>query len=326
MVKNDTPYDVGLNNFTNIPIDLDNLFSKKNLTKHFLRREFSESIKMFEYGGLPETIPHQYLELGLQLNGYQIIDKTRYKDKDELFTFFGGLGGLRDFNYQPTKATINNPYLRYNAIKDIGENCILARNDYLMSGYLINHTIYATALADGWITLVKSLVNARAEYVPTATNDAQKTAWDEFYKRLREGLDIGCVTDINMMKQVTSLPFNSNAMNTIKASMESIQFAKGQFYNSIGLQASFNGKREYISEAETGMNDDTLIPSPDEMLECRKKWVEEVNAMYGTNITVDYGSIWKEEKENREIAKKTMKETQNNPQEEKESAENEKDQ
>ena len=42
------------------------------------------------------------------------------------------------------------------------------------------------------------------------------------------------------------------------------------------------------------MNEDALLPLVDDMLKCRKDGLEKINKMYGTNITVDLSSSWKE--------------------------------
>ena len=80
----------------------------------------------------------------------------------------------------------------------------------------------------------------------------------------------------------------------IKDLIESIQYIKGSWYNEIGINAAFNMKREAINEAEATLNEDILYPTVDLMLECRQVALEKVNKMYGTNISVELDSIWKD--------------------------------
>ena len=61
-------------------------------------------------------------------------------------------------------------------------------------------------------------------------------------------------------------------------------------------------KREAISEAESAQNDDTLIPLIDNMLRCRQDGIEEVNKLYGTNISVELDSVWNVTKELHEMS------------------------
>ena len=42
------------------------------------------------------------------------------------------------------------------------------------------------------------------------------------------------------------------------------------------------------------MNEDALLQLVDDMLNCRKIGLEKINRLYGTNISVDLSSSWKE--------------------------------
>jgi hypothetical protein len=80
---------------------------------------------------------------------------------------------------------------------------------------------------------------------------------------------------------------------TITQLIEYHQYLLASFYRGIGLDLSFNMKREALNSAETTMNDDVLAPKVDDMLRERKKGIERINKHYGLNITVDLASSWK---------------------------------
>jgi hypothetical protein len=80
---------------------------------------------------------------------------------------------------------------------------------------------------------------------------------------------------------------------TITQLIEYHQYLLASFYRGIGLDLSFNMKREALNSAETTMNDDPLAPKVDDMLRERKKGIERINKHYGLNITVDLASSWK---------------------------------
>ena len=50
--------------------------------------------------------------------------------------------------------------------------------------------------------------------------------------------------------------------------------------------------REALSGNEVALNDDALMPLIDDMLKARRQMCDESNEMFGTNISVDYGSTW----------------------------------
>ena len=72
-----------------------------------------------------------------------------------------------------------------------------------------------------------------------------------------------------------------------------MQYYKGSFLNELGLNANFNMKRERISDNEAALNVDGIMPFIDNMLSERKRAVDSINEMFGTDIVVDYNSVWK---------------------------------
>ena len=60
-------------------------------------------------------------------------------------------------------------------------------------------------------------------------------------------------------------------------------------------------KREAINEAEAALSEDILYPLIDDMLVQRQIGLEKVNKMYGTNITVELSSVWKQLREQTDL-------------------------
>ena len=58
------------------------------------------------------------------------------------------------------------------------------------------------------------------------------------------------------------------------------------FLSEIGI-ATANDKRERMVVDEVNVNSQLLLFNVADMLECRKKAVDQINALYGTNITVE---------------------------------------
>ena len=79
-------------------------------------------------------------------------------------------------------------------------------------------------------------------------------------------------------------------------------------------------KREAINEAEAGMSDAILFPLCDLMLEERKKGLEKVNKMFGTNITVEFDSVWEilrdEQEQKEELVESEIEKNENEDKEE----------
>ena len=64
------------------------------------------------------------------------------------------------------------------------------------------------------------------------------------------------------------------------------QYLKAGLFNELGLNSNYNMKRESINSNESQLNDDMLHPLIDDMLARRREALEEVNAMFGLNVSV----------------------------------------
>ena len=296
---------------------------RETLKKDYVFYQLLRTQQIFEYKGLPDSLPKRDLELYLQVNGFAIIKEVNGK----LYCFWGGLGGVPNAYYLPTKAIVANPYLKYNATLEIDKDCVVINNDILRKGLMGMYTKYATLLADADISLQMSLINARVPFIITANTDNAKESAKTFIKDIKEGkLGIigteGYLEDIK--KNIETNQYAVNESNTLKQLLETRQNIMSMWWNDLGLNADSNLKRTYVNEVEASMGDSILFPLVDEMLEQRRIGLEKVNKMFGTNITVDYSSAWKESMENKkreedkqdaeieEIMAKAKQESENN--------------
>ena len=254
------------------------LNDKALLQKQIISQMLNKTITIFKYGNLPETITDKDIEIITQVNGYSI-----WKEVDgKLYVFYGSLGGEPNPYYLPTLAIIANPALRYNASLKIDEECVVMLNDYLYTGLMPLFNKYGSLLTEAEISLKYAIINARVPALLQSDNDNTYKSAKEFFEGIKSQ---------DFYKQ----PY-------IKDLIESIQYIKGSWYNEIGLNAQFNMKREAINSAESTLNDDILYPAIDVMLQCRKKAVEKINKMFGTNITVELNSVWEQNKIQEDLA------------------------
>lgn len=270
--------------------------SLDKLAEYYIKDTLIRTQKMFNYNNLPKTIPKEQLELLLQRNGYAVITKVN----GELYAFYGGLGGEPNEYYLPTIATVANPALKFSKSMVIDKECIVIKNDVMFMGLmpLIQSTSYLLAQAD--ISFKYALINGRMKAIVTAPNDETKVSLDEMFKQIEKGSSLKVVVDDDLMNELKVSPYGSND-NGIDI-IELKQYIIGSFYQKLGIQSNFNMKREALNSAESALNDDILYPLIDEMLEQRQKGVEKINEMYGTNISVELSSIWKQLRDQEEQA------------------------
>lgn len=267
---------------------------KKSNIRNYVAYFLDRLLSMFKYENLPETINQRELEIYLLTNGYAFIT-NKYNDKD-LYAYFGMLGdGLNEY-YFPKKIIVNNPWQNFNRTMDINKDGVLIRNDAFLVGLLPLITKYATLLVENELTINIQNITSRLQALITVTDDDDKKAIDKFFKDLEDG-KLGSVATDDIFDGLKTSPL-SGAGTQVTQLIELEQYLKASLWNEIGLKANHNMKREALNDTETSMNDMTLLPLIDQMLEERKIGVESINKMFGTNISVSLNSAWEvQEKE-----------------------------
>lgn len=278
---------------------------KKQVYDVLLSDLIETCMPMLEWKGLPDSIDIRKMTMYRQLTGYSVF----YKDNGTLYDFFGGLGGEPDVYYDPTIATIANPYLKLSKNLLIGKECVLDRHDYLMTGLLPWHKLYAEEMAESFLTLRLGLINARAEYILSAEDDNEVQGAKAFLKALMDGKELAFITNPSFLQRNTTqtLPYSQVSINTIRSATESLQFLYAKWASGVGMSSSFNSKREYVAIEATTMGEDTIRPKTDIILDCAKKTAGELNRMYGLNVSVDFSSTWKINQDKTQLTLDEMK-------------------
>ena len=270
---------------------------KEAMLRQVVLGMLAKTTRIFRYENLPDTISVKDLETQLQVNGFVI-----WKEVDgKLYTFTGGLGGEPNPYYLPTIAIVANPALRYNETLKIDEECVVMLNDNYYQGLMPLFNKYGGLLVEAELSLKYAIINARVPALVQADDDNTYASAQEFFKKIIDGKDYGIIASENLIKEgIKTHDFYHEAY--IKDLIEAIQYIKGSWFNEVGLNAAFNMKREAINEAEAALNEDILYPTVESMLILRQNAIEKVNAMFGTNITVEFDSVWAQNQLQEELA------------------------
>lgn len=272
-------------------------FSISNLQNTYERKFLLRMLRIFEYEGLPETIPQKDLELILLVEGHGVITKV----DGELYCFRAGLGGIPNVYYLPTIAVVANPALKYSKSLKIGSECVLIKNDSLYKGIMDIITQASYLLAQCDMSFKWCAINSRVPALVSAGNDQTKLDIDTMFDQIEKGEKLAVIADKDLISKMQVSPY-ANQEKDITSLIELKQYIMGIMFQDLGIKAPFNMKREAINEAEAALSDDLLLPYVDEMLITRQLWVEDVNRMYGTNITVKLNSAWEEVIKRKELA------------------------
>ena len=276
------------------------------------------AMEIFEWKNLPETMDARILELYLLTQGYAIVypcdesnSDCKQGDKDKpsgLYVLAGGLGGQLDASYFPTLAIPVSPYLnlRDNGKRRIGQDCAIVRGDANCCGVMPMFSLYGGEQAEAFLTLRLQLVNLRTNKLIQADNDTAKEDAKAYLRKVDDDGELGVIGGkkfFDMLQGIDTKDFSvSGSGQSVKDTIEAIQYLDGKWWNELGLNATFNMKREAINDDEVGAGEDTLFPLIDDMLKWRKQGADAINSLFGTNIEVDLKSSWKKVMKEREIS------------------------
>ena len=278
------------------------ILDKRKSIYNYVLMMFDRTNQMFEYKGLPDTIPAYMLELYLQINGH--IGWLEWNGN--LYALPGGWGGAPDPYYRPTIYIVANPALGgshdckiVNHLPPFDEtvwstkpDCVLMRNDTNMRGLFYLFSRYATELSENDISIRSAQINSRQQSIIAASTDREIASARAYIKALEDGKLEAVMDQAMATKGIRATNVSVQSANVIIQLIELQQYLKASWYNEIGLNANFNMKREYLSEEELTSQTDTLIPLIDDMLRCRKEAIEIVNSTFGTSISVEKNSAW----------------------------------
>lgn len=272
--------------FDKFGLNLYDFNDKERCQRNYIMYMLNRTQRLFEYKGLPDTIPQRMLEFMLQINGFACFAKHNGK----LYAFYGGLGGEPDEYYRPTTCVVSNPALKFSDTFKIRENCVIVRNDSFLYGLIPLFSRYATAMVENDISFRMASINSRIEMLLSAPDDATKKAAEKFLDDLADG-KLGVIAENAFLDGIKAQEVG-RTMRTFTDLIEYQQYLKASWFNEIGLNANYNMKREKLSTTESQMNNDALLPLVEDMLENRRQCIEEVNEMFGTEISVDFASSW----------------------------------
>lgn len=287
---------------------------KKRRIRQNLAWLMNKTAQMFEYDGLPDTMPHIAFERLLQ--SYGSVAVWRVPDKYEPVGFGASFalkpptqvgGSLYAFTFtfseapdpygEPHQVIITSPGFRptISATLEINKDVVIIRNDTYYQGLYRLHQKYAKLLTEAEISLQSTLVLLRDQMTFIVKNERQRAAVSGYIKSREVGEYASILApELGSPLEVIT---NDGRSNAVELAVNGIQSIKSAWFNEIGLNPSFSLKREYTSAQEIDSNTDLLLPIIDDMFIQRQIGIESVNRLFGTNITVRKSSAWRVKEE-----------------------------
>lgn len=261
----------------------------------FINGVLNKTLNMFSYDNLPETLPRYIIEKFLQLNGYCVV----FKYGGQLYATVGGLNGQEKSPYNlPTKVQVNIPALGINQNLEINKNCVLIKNDDLMTGLLPTLRKHGTLIVENEITMLLNDYNDRIQTLISGGTDQTINSANQYLNNIVDG-NLVTVGESSFLNDLTV----HNAQSSAKIDFADLttyqQFLISDLYSELGINTNNNMKKERLITSEIDNNDQQTYPLIDSMYQNRLEGFTMVNKLFNGEIAVDYNSAWKDKAENR---------------------------
>lgn len=259
--------------------------NKTENVKNIIDGILNKTLTMFLYNNLPDSLPIDELEKILQLNGTGFVTKI----DNELVVLKGSYNYEKvDIYNRPSEINCYLPNKKKYQTFAISDGVII-KNDYLERGllpifnkwgYLINESEMTLIIANRYKRMVKTFI---------ANDDPTVESVRNYLSKVENG-ESSVITSQMLWD---SIKIDNDAQsNTLHELIEYDNYIKSELFKEIGLYSNDNMKKERLitSEVETGLN--ALYPLVDNMLNCRKQALTEINNKFDTDITVEFTSSW----------------------------------
>jgi hypothetical protein len=267
-----------------------NLILNTHSYRYYFNKLFELAISMFEWKNLPDTVDERFLELALFGDGMAIFFKDGEDDGDLGYLALRTMIGGRLNVYQIP--TVRRAYAANGYNKELDENnSVIIFNNLLHTNSAMDISMFANRLYDLDRTID---INASAQKTPIliSCKDTQRLTLKNTYKEFIGNAPVIFATDkldpdsIKVLK--TDAPFVADKIYTLKTQIwnEALTYLG---ISNLNLQ-----KKERLVSDEVTRNLGGTIASRHSRLEARRQACEQINKMFGLNISVDYREDFRE--------------------------------
>lgn len=246
----------------------------------YYNRLLELAINMYEWKNLPDTVDERFLELTLFSDGMAVYFRDEILGDLCLQTMIGGNLDVYRIPMERTAYATNGYQVRLDPT-----NSVIIFNNYTHTNSMLDIEMYARRLYNIERTIDVN-VNAQKTPVMVIGSEAQR------------------LTLKNLMMQYDgNEPFiygddklNVNALNVLRLDApyvaDKLNILKRQIWNEaltyLGIENSNTEKKERLVTDEITSNLGGVEAQRFCRLNARRKAADQINAMFGTNITVDF--------------------------------------
>jgi len=237
----------------------------------------------FEWTGLPDSVNPRFLELELFWKAVVVYYHENTVGKD-IVAKGAGYGHLDPFD-DPTSFQVVGP--GYNTKEIDAKECVPIYANYLRVPDLDIVYIYAEKLARIDRAIDMTVTNMQQPKI-IKSSEATKLSMANIDRQHDEGVSsIKVSQNLNVQEAVEVLD-----LGVPSGYLSDLQIGKAKMWNEcmgkLGINNSNQDKKERLVADEVSANDEQVEATKNIALNARQYAAEQINAMFGTTITVDF--------------------------------------
>ena len=263
--------------------EIKNLVNLENLYKIYCEQLLSLASGIFEYTGFDDTVDTWELEKFLILQGFVGIgDAYKNEVPQGHYVLNGSMSGVTPYSDRFTTLVYANPVFDSKNYT-INENVCMFYNTRNTSRLSDEISVYALQLAQVAISLNLCIVNKRVDSVFNVSTEKQKSAVENFYAKIYEGVPVA-MTGNDMINQITSIEL-ARKDNNIGEIIQAQNNIYRMFFRMLGIDFSKDKSQAILSD-ESESDNSALRGFIYPMLLSRRECVENYNKMFNKNVSV----------------------------------------
>lgn len=246
----------------------------------YYNRLLELAINMYEWKNLPDTVDERFLELTLFSDGMAVYFRDEILGDLCLQTMIGGNLDVYRIPMERTAYAANGYQVRLDPT-----NSVIIFNNYTHTNSMLDIEMYARRLYNIERTIDVN-VNAQKTPVMVIGSEAQRLTLKNLMMQY-DGNEPFIYGDDNL---------SVNALNVLRLDApyvaDKLNILKRQIWNEaltyLGIENSNTEKKERLVTDEITSNLGGVEAQRFCRLNARRKAADQINAMFGTNITVDF--------------------------------------
>lgn len=258
--------------------------TEEELTEHYRKHLLNHLVTVFQWEGLDEDVPTEYLEMTLLLNG--CCGFVKWEDK--YIPMLCNPAEKPDPYFRATSYIYANPVV---GSGNISPNAVIF-NDLLSAWFPrdCNEVIdkYAHLLAAAEVSLRIALKNARLTHIAVTDNEDDVANINKMFADVANGALATTVSTKTLIGDgLKILPTVTNGTDYLRQICESREYLYNLFLSEFGIHANTAAlKRERVLTGEIDMQIEKPMFNIESMLQAREKGAEKVNKELGLNLKV----------------------------------------